>query len=464
MEAFVEDLRGHQEEIRRPLFPDTPFGDPWDLPKVEGIDWDLIFERDYSHTRRSFPALRPGPRGEFDPRVAGPYSRDGPYDGPYAGDRPRREQPDRRQAAKDLNEAKEALKDEDWKLAAQLARAVLADRDAQRLYLQQAERILNQATNELEEIERKRQELSAARRAGGDAAQVLGPRPVWIHDLTVAPGRTYRWRLKFALLNSYVGNAARLKNKEDAERITIESDWSAASDPVTIENDLYFYLAQVPGAMLGGQQDAASLRARIEAYKWVRGQWIEDKFYVRTGEPIIHEKQVALASGSPAQPPKQTVLFDAQAVVVDIQPEKTVRIRQPKSDETFIFREVTTACLVYEDAAGHLVERLRDQDRRNPKRKELQEKAKTTERPARKLTRGMGDRLREARFRARPAPPRRGAEYDPYRRTGPYRGPGGEWDRFRDRDREAPERYREYDRRDRRLYPRRGTDRYERGS
>jgi len=471
LRAFIELIRDHQSDICAPVFPQVLFGDSWDLPKIEGIDWELFVERQSVRRSRWLPRSSFGARpvGDFPsptarrsyvgdgavyPRpAAGPYGR--PPASPYAaGERAapsagRGQAGGRMQAAKDLRAAREALKAEDWQRAVELAQAVLANPDVPSALAAQAQTILEQAGPKLQEQERKRQERLAAARQEGALPSL---RPVWVHDLTVVPGRTYRWRVKFALLNSYVGNARKLKNRQDAERVVIESDWSEPSEPVTIEPDLYFYLTSVSSGAFGQPADKSTLQARIEAYKWMRGRWIGATFRVGIGQPIVHEEHVALPERSGGELLPQTVRFDPQAVVVDIEPEKTVRVKTTRPNGTFAFRQIKTACLVYEDASGHLLERQEHLDRKDPKRKELRDLVRSAKAAPVRPKLGLADRLR----RARSGGAAQGYGYGPgseYRvprrppRPGEY-GPGGArvppQERYREGSRAAPRRGTEY--------------------
>ncbi|HWL93819.1 MAG TPA: hypothetical protein VNT79_09815 [Phycisphaerae bacterium] len=68
--------------------------------------------------------------------------------------------------------------------------------------------------------------------------------PIVAYDLSPVPGHTYTYRMRYEVLNMFVGNQGELRDPADAEKLTVFSDWSPETRPVTLESDTYFYLTK----------------------------------------------------------------------------------------------------------------------------------------------------------------------------------------------------------------------------
>ncbi|MEM0914758.1 MAG: hypothetical protein AAGK09_09135 [Planctomycetota bacterium] len=131
---------------------------------------------------------------------------------------------------------------------------------------------------------------------------------VWAHDLTVEPGKTYRYRVVVTVRNPLFRQTAvePEQKKENYDRLTLgpsEEDLQATADasselgatvwsnPVTIQPELYYFL-------VGSQAKIAI----VEVWRVYDGKWREAEFRVSPGDPIggtaeieIDEEKVALA-------------------------------------------------------------------------------------------------------------------------------------------------------------------------
>lgn len=98
---------------------------------------------------------------------------------------------------------------------------------------------------------------------------------IWAHDEEPTPGKTYRYRLRYSLLNPLrqVRNVA--KDKKLEEDLSLTSDWSAWSEPVKISDRINFWLA-----------NATVRDAKFEVYEWKDGAWKSRTEEAAPGDPI----------------------------------------------------------------------------------------------------------------------------------------------------------------------------------
>jgi len=115
---------------------------------------------------------------------------------------------------------------------------------------------------------------------GGSIATGSGQdvEPLWVNDLSVEPGRVYRYRLRLLVFNTYVGLTSELRNRQDAAKVVLAGQWSAWSSPIRVESDRHLFV----NAMRRGEE-----AVKLEFRKWSEGDWrlaIERK---AVGEPVV---------------------------------------------------------------------------------------------------------------------------------------------------------------------------------
>lgn len=124
--------------------------------------------------------------------------------------------------------------------------------------------------------------------------------PIMAHDLDAEPGRTYVYRMRYEVLNSYAGSPGELKNPKDAEVLTLVSGWSPPSRPVEPASDVVFFLTQAEPK----KQDVS-----VSVHKKTRTGWKDQVYKIKVGEPIGQKEKLG---------PNKGVDFTTGVVCVEI--------------------------------------------------------------------------------------------------------------------------------------------------
>jgi hypothetical protein len=132
---------------------------------------------------------------------------------------------------------------------------------------------------------------------------------VWAHDLSIKPGKTYRYRVVVSVLNPLhrrprIADAQRAENfhKLSLGPDPQELQASPWSEPVQVDFKSYFFM--VKGSVAS---------ARVEVWRVYDGKWIDQEFDVRPGDPIGHVTQKQLQSGI-----QQSLDMNVGMIVVDL--------------------------------------------------------------------------------------------------------------------------------------------------
>ncbi len=301
-EDAVNLIKTSQPRIARPPFPVLDPIKPWRPPGDAGIKLSVEQRQQLNEIMRKIgaqerqvltlqrqlglpqqlpnqPGVEGGPGPEFGGAGAG-FEEFGP---PRAGNRPPPgNTPREQQQRARLAEAETALLDlyrqrDEFR---QGAMAGLATFDPNQPLTQEQ---LDMLTPE------QRQELLETGRlanppGGGVESMADGRIKVWAHDLTVQPGRTYRYKVVVSVLNPLFQN--RQLNPEQVEanrnRIslappTFEVDAGEWSEPVDVEPKYYFF------AVAG---NANTQTAEFEVFRIFAGARQVEKFNVSPGDPI----------------------------------------------------------------------------------------------------------------------------------------------------------------------------------
>ena len=155
--------------------------------------------------------------------------------------------------------ATEAIARGDYIEADQILNEIKAHADA-------TSRQVSAATAKLKEIEsevqkaREEKILSASRQEGlGDDVE-----PLWLNDLSVIPGKTYRYRVRLLVFNAYVGLVPKLEKPEDAAKIVLPGKWSEWSEAIRVEPDVHLFLTS---------GSAKNSEIKLELHQWSEGAW-----------------------------------------------------------------------------------------------------------------------------------------------------------------------------------------------
>ncbi len=194
-----------------------------------------------------------------------------------------------------------------------------------------------------------------------------GMLPVWFHDVSVEPGRTYRYRTRVRLWNRYVGRAEALQDPTQAKRCVLVGEWSLPSDPVTAGPDTYFFL-------VGSRRDTQT--AVVEVWKWREGSWINKRFTAGVGDVIGGVRRVRL--DTPDGEGERTYVqvdFTTGAVVLDLRFDEPVgRGVAASITDVFDRGRIESLVMTYLDPlSGQVKQRVQAFDRYDPMRKKMRE-------------------------------------------------------------------------------------------
>jgi len=239
-------------------------------------------------------------------------------------------------------EAKEAIANEEYIEAGDLLNEIIDNADATlkqvesaQLELLRIQANIDQAVIEQEE-EGRRQAQAAKEHLGEDIE------PLWLNDLSVTPGATYRYRLRLLAYNPYVGMAFKLEKPEDAARVVTAGKWSEWSEPVQVEPALHLFLASAKDGFK---------RVKLEIREWMLGRWDSSGSQeVGVGEPVAfnvnrHD-------------------FTYNAVVVDVADRVDYQVRLVNRAGEISYRPKPTAAMVLITSDGEVEERIAAVDNR----------------------------------------------------------------------------------------------------
>lgn len=190
----------------------------------------------------------------------------------------------------------------------------------------------------LDELIKKlpRKQREAARRPAPAAERLM---PLLAHDLDVIPGHSYRYRMRYEVLNRYAGIRGELSDPTDAEMLTVFSEWSPPSRPVEAVSDVLFYLTKA---------DRKRKEVTVTVYRKARTGWKNKDFKIKVGDEIgRNDRRVKKAD------------FTTDTICVGIDFNRVVN------------KNKTTALVYLDKNTGMLRERLLSVDKKNKLRRKL---------------------------------------------------------------------------------------------
>lgn len=187
---------------------------------------------------------------------------------------------------------------------------------------------------------------------------------VWVHDETVEPGKTYRYRLRVNLWNRYVGRPELLANPAQADHSVLCGEWSAPSEPITVQADTHFFVC--------GAQPNKRL-ASVEVWKWHMGNWLRQQFQVGVGDAIGGLRRVRISRSAAGEVSEEEIDFRTRTVVLDLGFDRPVTVRLPPfGNGPWTQRKTKSTIVSYVDPLdGEVRQRLAALDRFDPLRRSL---------------------------------------------------------------------------------------------
>lgn len=173
--------------------------------------------------------------------------------------------------------------------------------------------------------------------AGGAPGAAMNNIVIWVHDDTVQPGKTYRYRIKYILKNP-VYNTKNLAAPAIAQQFAIPSQPCAWTEPVTIATRTqYFIVGAFP----------TRNTVKVAVYRWQEGRLNYKEFTVQPGDTI------GANDGA--------IDYSTNQTVVDVREDTSVLVMDDK---------------------GQLKSRSFSADQKDPELKKLQQQANPAAAPA----------------------------------------------------------------------------------
>lgn len=193
-------------------------------------------------------------------------------------------------------------------------------------------------------------------RRAAEAAALLDndKHEIWTHDISVKPGKTYRYRMMVMYYNPFYGREARLDQSQRglADSLVYASIPTEWSEPIRVSPPQQFFA-------VGGSTDASigERRATFEVYLFSGGEHRVAKMSVSPGDPIGEVKYVTDALGNQTE-----VDFFTGAVLLDVLPGKKSSSGMSESVQVVVALEDGTIVTLDSEAqqSDPQRERLRD--------------------------------------------------------------------------------------------------------
>jgi hypothetical protein len=111
---------------------------------------------------------------------------------------------------------------------------------------------------------------------------------IWGHDITVEPGRTYRYRFTVEAYNPFFARKLNLVEEQHplADTMTLSSQTSEWSKSIKVEPMLRFFIAKAVAQDQDGPGPLGLGQVRADVYRFHDARWWERRFTVGPGERI----------------------------------------------------------------------------------------------------------------------------------------------------------------------------------
>ena len=348
----IEDYNTQQQEILRPHFVNYLRSHAWDwkVPhKVEGMSVDMAifgveFPAEVTKRKPERPTVQPRLQPRTPSETAGAKGK--PPKAAVTAPKPVKPETGAQAAAKEgesvnfkkavtlKKEADDLLKSREKEAdAAAKDKLLLQARDKLTelvklsgpnekdeklaVFVKKAEEQLEQLQDEVQRIETQQQ--SETKQRAQQWAMNFGPDvdPMWVNDTTVAPGKSYRYRLRVKAVNNYAGLPGFLKKFQDACKVLIDGEWSEWSDAVTVPAAKQLFVTSLE----------ADGSAKVELYEWSAGDWKQAK----SDKGVTVGQALSFGTG------KNKISYDG--IVINVDPKRAVRVRSEDHNGAVSFKD-----------------------------------------------------------------------------------------------------------------------------
>ena len=113
---------------------------------------------------------------------------------------------------------------------------------------------------------------------------------IWAHDITIEPGRVYRYRMAVEVYNPFFLRRIHLTEEQEhlAENFSMRSEFTEWSSPVESQRPVHVFVnrATAPSQERDGLLGSRIGSATIEVFRFYDGRWWEQSFTVQPGQRI----------------------------------------------------------------------------------------------------------------------------------------------------------------------------------
>ncbi len=172
---------------------------------------------------------------------------------------------------------------------------------------------------------------------------------IWAHDLSVVPGKTYRYRMTVEVYNPLFARKPELPEaqKSLADQFVLVSESSDWTQPLVVEPPLRLFVTNAQPPNTGALGGIGVGSAVAEVFRFHNGRWWQESFRVQPGDRIGGEK--AAKGGSAVDyttdwfvldvvevlAPDRSELernFGATVVLQSLNAPETTTVRSPRDD------------------------------------------------------------------------------------------------------------------------------------
>jgi hypothetical protein len=147
---------------------------------------------------------------------------------------------------------------------------------------------------------------------------------LWAHDITVQPGKTYRYRMAVEVNNPVFGREAALlpEDRELAGRPSLVSQYSDWSEPVPVLHDRYFFIRSANEGSLGAPAGAV-----VEVFEFFYGYYRRGSIRLEPGDLVAARVQLPEGSQLPIFPLRRGANGGDERELPELGDERTAEAR-----------------------------------------------------------------------------------------------------------------------------------------